>query len=43
MGGGREHSVVTGPEGAKLNMSVDGVETSIGPGVYSGAIVLSID
>jgi hypothetical protein len=36
-------SVVAGLGGAKVNMTIDGVETAIAPGAYSGAIILSVD
>jgi hypothetical protein len=38
-----EGSVVAGVDGAEVTMTVDGVETAIAPGTYSGAIVLSVD
>jgi hypothetical protein len=38
-----EGSVVAGLNGAEATMTVDGVETTIAPGTYSGAIVLTVD
>ena len=38
-----EGSVVAGLGGADVTMTVDGVETPIAPGAYSGAIVLSVE
>jgi hypothetical protein len=35
-------SVVAGQGGAQVTMTVDGVETPIAPGAYSGAIVLTV-
>jgi hypothetical protein len=36
-------SVVAGQGGAEVTMTVDGVETAIAPGAYSGAIVLTFE
>jgi hypothetical protein len=36
-----EGSVVAGQGGGQVIMTVDGVETTIAPGTYSGAIVLA--
>jgi hypothetical protein len=38
-----EGSVVAGRDGAEVSMTLDGVQTPIEPGTYSGAIVLAID
>jgi hypothetical protein len=38
-----EGSVVAGIGGARVSMTVNGVETTIEPGTYSGVIVLSVD
>jgi hypothetical protein len=37
-----EGAAVTAPEGAGVTMTVDGKETPIGPGTYSGQIVLTV-
>jgi hypothetical protein len=37
-----EGAAITAPEGAGVAMTVDGKETAIGPGVYSGRIVLAV-
>jgi hypothetical protein len=37
-----EGSVVAGLGGSEVTMTVDGVETAIAPGTYSGAIVLAV-
>jgi hypothetical protein len=36
-------SVVAGQGGSQVTMTVDGVETAIAPGAYSGAIVLAVE
>jgi hypothetical protein len=38
-----EGSVVVGLDGAEVTMTVDGVETPIAPGAYSGAILLAVE
>jgi hypothetical protein len=38
-----EGSVIAGLNGAGVTMTVDGVETAIAPGAYTGAIVLSVE
>jgi hypothetical protein len=38
-----EGSVVAGLYGAEVTMTVNGVETAIAPGAYSGAIVLAVE
>jgi hypothetical protein len=38
-----EGGIISGQDGTEVTMTIDGVETTIAPGVYSGAIVLSVE
>jgi hypothetical protein len=38
-----EGGVIAGPGGAKVTMTVDGVDTTLAPGAYTGAIVLAVN